>query len=203
MTDRRLVLGVLAALPVLGAGRAAVAQRMPITADEVSLGAANAPMVMIEYGSLACSHCADFHNRTFPAFKAKYVDTGQIRFVFREMLTGDPNFAGVGAIVARCAGQDRYFEVVDDIFREQAAIYAGGELRGPLLRIAQRAGLTQEQFEACIADRSAVDGVNERMRRWLASGVNSTPTFEIDGKRISGFKTLVELDAFIAQSRAP
>ena len=198
MTNRRRMLASAVALSALGLP--AFAQRTPFTGEEIIVGSPSAPVTLIEYGSLSCSHCARFHNEVFHAFKAKHVDTGQVRFIFREMLAGDPNFAAFATVVARCAGRDQYFDVVDNVFRQQASIYEGGELRGPMLRIAQEAGLSEKEFTACISDRVAVTAVNERARRWGASGVTSTPTFEVNGKRVTGVQTLAQLEAFIAEN---
>src|SRR5439155_2600770 len=97
------------------------------SADDMTMGSPNAKVTMIEYASVSCPHCARFATEVFPAFKAKYIDTGQVRYVAREALTGDPAIAAAGFLTARCAGKDKYFQVVDAIYRAQPEIFATGE----------------------------------------------------------------------------
>src|SRR3954462_4754068 len=95
--------------------------------DDKALGKVGAPVTVVEYGSVACPHCAAWDIDVFPAFKAKYIDTGQVRFVFREMLTGNPQLAAAGFIPARCVAPAHYFDVVHDLMRQQADIYRDGQ----------------------------------------------------------------------------
>src|SRR4051812_5990791 len=101
----RFVLALAAALTlgVCGAGAAFAAAAN----DDMVMGKANAPITVIEYASVGCPHCADWNKEVFPAFKAKYIDTGQVRYIAREILAGDPNLAAAGFLIARCAGKDR------------------------------------------------------------------------------------------------
>ena len=78
-----------------------------------ALGSADAQVTVIEYASTSCPHCAEYHAEVFPAIEARYIDTGQVRYVFREMLTGEPRLAQAGFMLARCAPEDRYFDVID------------------------------------------------------------------------------------------
>src|SRR5688572_8278560 len=111
---RRLALTLAAAAALLaacgqGGGDAQVAS------DDMVMGKADAPVTVIEYASVTCSHCANFNATVFPAFKAKYVDTGQVKYVLREFLTPPVPIAAAGFLIARCAGPDKYFGVVDAI----------------------------------------------------------------------------------------
>jgi protein-disulfide isomerase len=107
--------------------------------------------------------------------------------VFREFLTADPQLAGAGFITARCAPPDKYFDVVHDIMRQQADIYKGRELRGPLLAIAKRAGLTEEAWTACLSNDAMIDALNARSdRNATLDNVDSTPTFVINGVKLGG-----------------
>lgn len=172
-----------------------------VLADEMVMGSEDAPITVIEYASLSCSHCADFHNNTFPEFKEKLIDTGQVRLVFREMLTGDPNFAGAAAVLVRCAGRERYFDAVKGVFDVQASIYETGGLRTGLLAVGADVGVTEEEFEACLANPEMTSGINNRMNRWVnVEGVRSTPTFEVNGQRVSGVLSYAELKAFIDEA---
>ena len=193
---RRLLIAAALALAA-GAAAAAVPASEP---DDMALGSARAPVTVIEYGSVGCPHCAAWSNSVFPAFKAKYIDTGRVRFVLREMLTGSPALASAGFMLARCAGPAKYFQVVDMIFRRQAAMFAGGAKLGPSLQaIATSVGMSEAAFDACISDQKGLDAVNSRnLRHVNQDGVDSTPTFFINGKLYESEMTLPQLATAIA-----
>ena len=203
--NRRLLLAGVAALG-LGACNQAMGQKGGAAAlgDDVVLGAANAKVTVIEYASASCTHCATFHTTTFDAFKKKYIDTGQVKFVFREFLTPPPQVAAAGFLLARCGGtKERYFDVLGAFFRAQPEIFQSGDLRGPLLRIAQNMGMTEAQMEACVRDESSLKALNARVERSLQRDkISSTPTFVINGEKHAGAMTLAELDAAIAKAKA-
>ena len=98
-----------------------------VTADDMSLGNANAPVTVIEYASVSCTHCAAWNKEVFPAFKAKYIDTGKVNYVSREALTGEPRLANAGAMLARCAGKDKYFQVTEALYNAQTTIFQTGD----------------------------------------------------------------------------
>ena len=168
---------------------------------DMTLGDPNAKVKMVEYASVTCSHCAAFNNDVFPAFKAKYIDTGKVHYTFRELLTPPEPTAAAGFLVARCAGKDKYFNVVDALFKNQQDIVVGGDPRGSLLRVAQSAGMTEPQFNACVEDSAALEALGKRVEQANAAGVSSTPTFFINGKKVKeGEMTLAELDAAVAEA---
>ena len=143
---RLLVVAALGALALAGCSKSGGAGSVD-TAD-MTLGDPNAKVKMVEYASLTCSHCGTFNNDVFPAFKAKYIDTGKVHYTFKEFLTPPNEVAAAGFLTARCAGKDKYFNVTDAIFHAQQEMFTTGDMRGVLLRIAQSAGLTEEQFNA-------------------------------------------------------
>ena len=155
--------------------------------SEMSLGAADAPVTVIEYASVTCPHCATFHETVFPEIKEKYVDTGKVRFVFREFPTAPAELSVVGSMLARCAadkgGDDAYFLVLGSLFKTQDKwIY--GDTREELMKIGAQAGLDSEAFDACVRRQELVDLINET----VADGrdrydINSTPSFIVDGTR--------------------
>ncbi len=165
----------------------------------MSLGNPAAKVTVIEYASASCPHCARFNNEVFPAFKAKYIDTGKIHYIFREFLTPPVQFAAAGFLTARCAGKDKYFSVLDAIYHDQAAIYQSGDLRGGLLHIAQSAGMTEQQFNDCISNPDSLKALNDRVQKAQDQDhIDGTPTFVINGKQTgSGEMTLPQLDAAI------
>src|SRR3984957_9890012 len=156
----------------------------PNPMGEMSLGDEKAPVTIIEYASMTCPHCAHFSETTFPELKKRYIDTGKVRFIFREFPLDQ--LAAAGFMLARCATPDKYFPMVETLFAKQKDWVVQHPL-DPLLVIAKQAGFTKETFEACLTNQKVLDGI-EQTRDQAANqfGVNSTPTFFINGKRISG-----------------
>jgi protein-disulfide isomerase len=171
-------------------------------AADMTMGDAKAKVQMIEYASASCTHCAAFNNDVFPAFKAKYIDTGKVGYTFKEFLTPPVEVAAAGFLTARCAGKDKYFSVVDAIFRAQNEMFQTGDMRGVLLRIAQSSGMTEAQFNACITDEASLKALNERVEKAIkVDRITGTPTFIINGKQVaSGEVTLEQLDAAVAEA---
>ena len=158
---------------------------------DVVLGAANAPVTVIEYASMTCSHCANFSVTTFPELKKRYIDTGKVRFIFREFPL-DP-LAAAGFMLARCAGKDKFIPLVETLFAKQADWVVQKPL-DPLKAIAKQAGFTEQSFEECLANQKVLESIQEvRDRASQKLGVNSTPTFFINGKRRNGDLSIDEL----------
>ncbi|MDR3509738.1 MAG: DsbA family protein [Caulobacteraceae bacterium] len=205
--NRRLL--VLAATAVIGLSSLGLAgcdklfgQKGAVTADDMSLGAPTAKVTVIEYASASCPHCARFNNEVFPALKAKYIDTNKIHYVFREFLTPPEQVAAAGFLTARCAGKDKYFSVLDAIFRGQEAMYQSGDYRGSLLRIAQSAGMSEAQFTACISDEKSLTALNDRIQKFSKmDNITGTPTFIVNGKKLDGEQSLTSLDTAIAAAQ--
>jgi len=203
----RRLLTAVALSATLGVALAGCDKKQAVTAEDMSLGKADAKVTVVEYASVACPHCAKWNNEVFPAFKAKYIDTGRVHYVSRESLTGDPRLAAAGYLIARCAGKDKYFQVVDALYRAQERIYTSGDIRGELQGIAQAAGLNEQQFTACVNDEKALKELNDRVERTAkADNITGTPTFIINGKKAGGDdggeQTLAQLDALIAEAEA-
>ena len=196
--SRRLAL-IAASLAVLAAcSKSNVGAPRP---EDMTMGNPNAKVLVAEYASVACPHCAAFNNDIFPAFKAKYIDTGKVHYVLHEMLVGGQSeqaLAAAGFLLARCAGKDKYFPVVDEIFHAQKSIFDSGDLRGGLLRIALSTGMTEQQFNTCIGDQAALKALDARVQAASKDGVDSTPTFIINGNKMVGEQTLADLDKAIA-----
>src|SRR5262249_51886642 len=132
---------------------------------DMSLGAANAKVTVNEFASLGCPICAKWNNEVFPTFKAKYVDTGKVHHSFHEFLTGDLPVAAPGFLLAHCAGKDKYFQVLDAVFRQEADLLEsdqGAAKRERLVNIAKSVGMTEQQFETCVSDDNALKALNDR-----------------------------------------
>ena len=165
---------------------ALMSRRAALTA--AALGAPEgAKVTVIEYASVTCVHCASWQEETWPAFKAAYVDTNKVRYVFRELPTPPVNVAAAGFLVARCAGPDKYFDVVHEMMASQQEMLGTGDpaaARATLFRIGNGAGLSNAQIETCIKDPEALAAADERARTALKAGVNGTPTFVVNGQTI-------------------
>jgi protein-disulfide isomerase len=165
----------------------------------MSIGRANAPVTVVEYASLGCPHCGDWARDVFPQFKRRFIDTGRVRFVLREMLFGDANTAAAGFLTARCGGPAHYFQIVEGLFDAQPRMAAEGDDLPSLLKVAGAAGLTKVQVSDCLSDHAALAALEARANANAANNhVEATPTFDINGKRIEGGASLAQLTAAIA-----
>lgn len=173
-----------------------------VSTDAMTMGDPKAPVHLEEYASTTCSHCGQFNNEVFPAFKAKYIDTGKVRYTLHEFLTPPEAVAAAGYLLARCAGEDKYFGVVDSLFHAQEEMYRTGDARGTLLKVAQSAGMTEEQFNACVSNEEAAKALNARVEASVKNrNISSTPTFFFNGKKVKeGSMTMEELDAAVAEA---
>src|SRR5262245_7852625 len=151
---------------------------------EMSMGNADAPNVIIEYASMTCPHCAQFQKEVLPELKKKYIDTGKAKYILREFpLDG---LALAAFMVARCSGNDRYFPMVDALFETQPTwAVTGSDGKDKLLLIARQSGMSKEDFDKCLADKTLFDNIVEIRRKANEEfGVDSTPSFFINGKRL-------------------
>lgn len=163
--------------------------------EEKVLGPADAKVTIIEYASMSCPHCAHFDETTFDQFKLKYIDSGKVRYIFREFPLNAPAFAG--AMVARCAPADKFFDVVHAYFRSQAKWLAGGDLKANMLAIAKGFGFTDQSFDACISNQALFKAISDVRDRGSKFGVEATPTFFINGTKYEGALSLEDLDKAI------
>lgn len=168
---------------------------------EQVLGNANAPVTIVEYASMTCSHCASFHNETYPHLKEKYIDTGKARYIFREFPL-DP-LAYAGALLARCAGEGKYFPMTELLFKQQRNWAGSAQPEAALLQVVRQAGFTQESFNACLQDQKSYGALQEiRQRAVEKFGVDSTPTFFFNGRIQRGAISPGQLDALMEQHLA-
>jgi len=178
-----------------------------VSADDMSLGDPKSAVTVVEYASLSCSHCARFSTEVFPEFRKKYIDTNKVHYVFREFLTAPADVAAGGALLARCSGKDKYFNVIEAIYAAQPEMFADGTAANalPVLkRIGQSVGLNDAQFSACVGDEKALAALNARVDKYgKEANITATPTFVINGEKVSeGEMTMAQLDAAIAKASA-
>lgn len=170
---------------------------------EQAFGETAAPVTVIEYASLTCHHCRDFHTRTWPAIRAKYVNTGKVRFILREYPLD--NLALAGFMLARCSGDLKWYPLVDYFYRNDGKwAHAPDPLEG-LRTVMASNGMTADKFDACLGNEGLLQKINAVKARGQAAGVDATPTFFINGEKHSGFKSIEEfsaiLDAALAQAK--
>ncbi len=176
--------------------------------DDMAMGNPDAKVVMVEYASLTCPHCADFHKEVFPDLKKKYIDTGKMRFVFRQFPTPPVPYAVGGEAVARCAGPDKYFDLLDILYEKQRYWVTSNNPRKALMEMAATAGISQEAFDACVSDEANIKRIQEVSK--IAQDefkINGTPSFVINGKlypRVRTLESFVEvIDPMLGIKAAP
>jgi protein-disulfide isomerase len=197
----KLAKGMIAAFALVLLAAAAPAQAQQQTEwakGDMALGKPDAPVTVIEYASMTCPHCARFHTETLGSFKEKYVDTGKVRLIFREF-----PFDGLAlraSMLARCAGPERYFPMLDVLFQQQKQWTSAKDPMAALGQIGRLAGVSPQKFEACMKSEELQNAVvQNRLEGQQQHKVESTPTFVIDGEKHSGALTLAQLDEILAK----
>jgi protein-disulfide isomerase len=184
ITLSRIGAGVLAAaslavLAACGGSNKAVEGDMALGAPE------GAKVTVIEYASPTCPHCAAWQKETWPGFEEKYVKTNKVRFVFREIPTPPADIATAGVLLARCAGEDKYFDVMHELMASQSEWMSGAIApRASLLKTANAFGMNEQQFTTCITDEKAIAALEKRVQAASAAGVTGTPYFTVNGKNV-------------------
>lgn len=171
--------------------------------QEQILGDPDAPVTIIEYASLTCPHCAQFHNEVLPELKERYIAPGKVRLIYRDFPLDQVALAA--AALAHCAGPDRYFSMLDVMFETQSNWARENDPIAALKRLGKLGGLTEERMQACLDDQQLTDGILQtRLEGQNQYEIGSTPTFVIDGKAYSGSRDVEEfsklLDPLLDQS---
>ena len=167
----------------------------PVSLPDMALGPASAPVTITEFASMTCPHCAAFNEMVFPKIKSEYIDSGKIRYVFREFPLDIK--AAAGSMLARCIAKGdapKYFAVIDMLFKQQND-WVTKNTTQTLIRIGKQAGLSQQAVEDCLKDQALLDKIAADQK--YASEVlkvDSTPTFFINGEKIKGETSFAEFD---------
>ncbi|MCV6545905.1 MAG: DsbA family protein [Cohaesibacter sp.] len=160
-------------------------------------GSADAPVTMVEYSSLTCPHCAAFHNGAYKELKTKYIDSGKIRYITREFPL-DPLAAG-GAMLARCAPNDNFHAMNDLLFETQRTWATSPNPVDALLKLAKQVGFTQDGFTKCLQDQKLLDNIRTVSQRGSEKfGIDSTPSFIINGELHRGALSIADIDKIVA-----
>ena len=162
---------------------------------EKRLGPADAPNVVIQYSSLGCSHCADFHTQSLPALKSQFLDKGAATFVYRDFPLDRPSL--LGAMVARCSGDGRYFAVLDVLYQSQSSWARASDAWSAMQKVLRDAGLAQSLIDACVSTPGLEQGVAAIRQQGVdAYGINATPTFIVNGTKIVGNVPLAAITSY-------
>ena len=186
--------GAFAAAPAFGQTVVPMDQLMaPGPLPDIVEGKVDAPVAIVEYASMTCVHCSAFYAETWPALKAKYVDTGKVKFILREFPL-DP-LATAAFMLARCAGPEKRDAIVDLLFTQQKQWAFVDKPLEALSGVVKQAGISQDDFEKCLKDQDLYDHVT-RTRDEAAQKfhVNATPTFFVNGKKLSGELPIADFD---------
>ncbi|HEY5226360.1 MAG TPA: DsbA family protein [Methylovirgula sp.] len=160
----------------------------PHTSGDIAvLGSMTAPVTIIEYASLTCPHCADFAVKTFPELKKRYIDTGKVRFIFREFPLNP--LSGAGFMLARCAGKDKYMDVIETLFAKQSEWVVKQPLES-LKNLVKPFGFTDDSFKACLHNKQVIAEMQSVAMRGMVSGVHATPTFFVNGRELVGDQSI-------------
>ena len=206
MRRRTLIIGGAAVAAVAGGGAFVLRQSDDavaagswdpgITDFDKVLGSDDAPVTIVEYASFTCPHCASFHNETMPLLKERFIDTGQVRFVFRDFPLNEPALRA--GMMARCVPEEQYFNVVDVVFQTLNQWSSGPNWMQSLSRIGRMAGLSQQAFDACMADTELEEKILAlRLEGANTFNVQATPSFVVNGKTLSGGRSIDEFAEII------
>jgi protein-disulfide isomerase len=193
-------LPALAQAPATPAPSAAdVAATLKLTPDDRILGKPDAPVTIVEYASLTCPHCGHFAVDVLPKLKEKWIDTGKAKLVLRDFPLDEP--AVRAAMIARCAPPDKFYAFIDSFFKDQQQWVMAKDYKTALQRLAMLGGMSKSQFDTCFADKSGEDKVlQSRLTATQKLGVDSTPTFYINGIKFDGAPEEDAMNAAISQA---
>jgi len=164
--------------------------------SEKVLGNENAPITLIEYASLTCHHCATFHNEVLPKIKSDYIDTGKLKFIYRDFPLD--HYALMASMVARCAGNKKFFTFLKVLFKEQPKWTAAKDPFIALGHIARIGGIGKEEFKSCVGNKAIEDGIlKSRIDADREFTIKSTPTLIINGEKYDGSRTFKKLKKYI------
>ncbi len=162
-----------------------------IALTDIALGNADAPVTIVEYASWTCPACLQFHTDVIPMLKSDYVEAGHVKFVFREFPTAPANISVAGFALARCAGEDRYYDVIDDLFAAQNNILnlarSGGDIEAAMRTLATSYGIEGDGFTECLSNQDVTYAISESVMKGDSQGVNSTPTVFLNGEKLQGY----------------
>lgn len=198
---RRIAVAALLALAAFPLASNAIAQSAiaaavarPVSLPDIAIGSPKAPLTITEYASMSCPHCAAFGENVFPMLRSKYIDTGKVRFVFREFPLDIK--AATASILARCIGKgdsEKYMAVVEILFKQQERLVT--QTKDTLLFVGRLNGMSEQDVQACASDQAQLDKLSADQQYALRElNVVSTPTFFLNGVKLQGSMSFEELE---------
>jgi protein-disulfide isomerase len=197
-------LGLIVLLPFLASpmdreakaqSATAAAVAKPVSLPDIAIGSPKAPVTIIEYASMSCPHCAAFGENVFPMLRSKYIDTGKVRFVFREFPLDIK--AAAASMLVRCIGKDdaeKHFAVIETLFKQQARLM--DQTKDTLILVGKLNGMNEQEVETCETDQALLDKIAADQRYAVETlKVDATPTFFVNGERWKGAMSYEELEA--------
>jgi glutaredoxin len=185
ITRRQAIAGAAALAALAPIGALAESHAGDFAAGEMAVGSKDAPITIMEFASMTCPHCKSFHETTWPELKANWIDTGKVRFIFREFPFDRPGLAA--AMLARCGGEQRFYGFIDVLFAQQARWSRSRDPMAELRTIAALGGVNGEKFDQCMTNPALEEVVlNSRLEAHQKFEVNSTPTLIINGEKYEG-----------------
>lgn len=193
--SRRSTLAAFAALALTACGQAEtggnVADVSGPALTDIVIGEADAPITIVEYASWTCPACLQFHTDVIPMLKSDYVETGKVKFIFREFPTPPQQIAVAGFSLARCSGAGNYQNTLDSLFGAQTDVLnlvrSGGDVEAALRSIADQNGISGGEFDECLSDTEVRGALVEAITKADAQGVNATPTVFMNGQKLPGY----------------
>lgn len=197
---RIVIVALLASIAPFFSGSASAQNAMaaavakPVSLPDIVIGSPKAPVTITEYASMSCSHCAAFGENVFPMLRSRYIDTGKVRFVFREFPLDIK--AAAASILARCIAKDdseKYLGAVEPLFKQQDRLLA--QTKETLLFVGRLNGMSEQEVTACESDREQFDKLTADQKYAVDTlKVDSTPTFFVNGERLKGAMSFEELE---------
>lgn len=184
LTSLALMGLALLTAPALATTSAWAAEPAAVTAADRTLGSADAPVTVIEYSSFTCPHCADWANTVLPEFKTRFIDSGQVRFVYRDLPTNPGPVASLAARVSRCVAPDKAFAAIELLMAQQEAARLMRYPAGWFLNAIEVGGRSAEEVGACVEDPATQAALEAQIADAQAAGVTGTPSFFVNGKRV-------------------
>lgn len=165
-----------------------------------SIGSTTAPVTIVEYASVTCGHCANWHEAVWPDIRKDYIDTGKVRFIYREFPTAPVRLAEAGFLIANCADEDKFFANIELQYKKQRTLIQSaqeGRAAAEYLALAKAAGLSEAEYDACLANEEEYNRIQDVVKKGFEMGVTGTPSFFINGEQKKVF-TIEDFDAELA-----
>ena len=194
-----LLLGACGDKPAKASHKAVEGRTAYETATDHAMGSVTAPITLVEYASVTCPHCATWSLTVFPEIQKKYIETGKVRYVFREFPTPPVDLARAGHLLTNCAPEEKYFDLLHAQMKQQSTIAQSQDIKGEFIKLAKSAGMSEADFNACMVNQEEIDKLQAVVQGGVDAGVGFTPTFIVNGDIVSNTYTIEDFDKKFAE----